>query len=157
MLKRILRFLGVVLCCVTISVFSLHLFVLATAPEAVQDAQYAISFMISGAFGWLSGALCFFIFNQLEKRMPRITPYLYVVFGTYAALLVIACIGYESWRFGGAFSGGSFYLFLRLPMILAMSPMGASLVFLPGRFLWVELAAFSPLILFLGVLFKRRH
>ena len=147
-----IRFLAAVFICVAISVHSFHLYILVTHPEAVKDGQYAVSFMTTGAFGWVAGVALFFGIRRMTKKEPRVTPFIFAVFSVYAVLMATAAIAYEGLKLGPASSHSALFLVEVLPIVMVRSPMGLPLVLMSPSFLWVELAAFAPLVLFLAVL-----
>ena len=150
--KRILKLIAAVYICVAISVYALHLYVLITDPKATKDGQYAISFTMTGAFGWIAGTAFYFWFRHVEKKRPRVTPYLYAVFSLYAVLLAAFSVVYEAQKMGPSATNTSTFLIGYLPFLVVLSPLGLLLVAMAPSFLWIELAAFSPLVLFLALL-----
>ena len=156
MLKAALRFVATVFLCVVISVYAMHLVVLITDLKAVTDGQYAMSFMVTGAFGWLAGIGFFFVMRRLEKGSAGSFKRGLLVCAVYALILVIAAVVCEQIRFEAPHSSVSVFLIGYLPLLFIFFPVGLPLLFLSPATLLIELAVFIPPTLFLARARRRK-
>lgn len=155
-MKSVLYFLAHVFACVVISVYSLHLFIVCTNFAATHDAQYAVSFMASGAWGWVMGVFFYLGRRRLETARPGSTKRFLAAAVAYAVILVVSAVAYEATVVPAGTTAQSLYILIRFPLLFGMSLMGLTLLPMMPKMWLAGLSAFVPPALVVTVVYLNR-